>query len=635
VGSVVDGDFRLGSWLVRPGLNSVSRNGTSVQLEPKVMAVLVCLAAHAHEPVPKEKLLHEVWPDTFVGEGVLVRSIFELRRVFGDAAHESRIIETIPKRGYRLLVTVTPRNEQVPGQLATPQAIQTELPQARPSIRRWKIGLSAIGIIALVCGLLLAFNIAGSRERVFGNGGPPLIRSLAVLPLQNLSGDPSQEYFADGMTEELITELSGISALKVISRTSVMRYKNTNKSLPDIAGDLHVDGIVEGSVMRSGDSVRITAQLIYARTDTNIWARTYDRDLRDVLALQSAVATAIADEIQVRLTPQYKLRLANARAINPKALDAYLAGRYHLEQMSILFFKRGMERSAKDEQTKAMQSFREAIKHDPTYAPGYLGVADALVASYELSSDGVRDAKIAVAKALELDESLVEAHITLAMIREYDWDWAGAEKEYQQAVELNPSSALAHDEYGYFFDAMGRLDEAMAEHQKAQELDPIKDHIGGELYFRRKWDLGRDLIVEQGGANGGNTSDWYRAVEYERLGMYKEAVAEWEHVAKIYGYDDLAVAMARGYSKSGYKAALQEVVLAMEKYARRHYFAPWIIAHFYGELDDKDRAFAWLEKCYEQHDNNLQFLKVDPLWSDNLRSDPRFAELVRRVGLPQ
>ena len=630
----MNNDFRVGPWLVQPSLNTISQNGTSNRLEPKVMEVLVCLAEHTGEVVPKEKLLQAVWPDTFVSDDVLKRSVSEVRHVFGDDAHKSRIIETIPKRGYRLLVTVTPGNGQVPAHLATPQAIQTELPQARPSIRKWKIGLSAIGIVVPVCGLLLAFNIAGSRERVFGNGGPPLIRSLAVLPLQNLSGDPKQDYFADAMTEELITELSGISTLKVISRTSVMRYKNTNKSLPDIAGDLHVDGIVEGSVLRSGDRVRITAQLIFARTDTNIWARTYDRDLRDVLALQSAVATAIADEIQVRLTPQYKLRLANVKAINPKALDAYLAGRYHLEQMSILFFKRGMEKSAKDEQTKAMQSFREAIKQDPTYAPGYLGVADSLVASYELTSDGVQEAKAAVAKALELDESLVDAHITLATLREHDWDWAGAEKEYQHAVELNPSSALAHDEYGYFFDAMGRLDEAMSEHQKAQELDPMKDHIGGELYFRRKWDLGRDLIVDQGGANGGNTSDWYRAVEYERLGMYKEAVAEWEHVARIYGYDDLAVAMARGYSKSGYKAALQEVVLAMEKHARRAYFAPWIIAHFYGELDDKDRAFAWLEKCYEQH-GDLQFLKVDPLWSDNLRSDPRFADLVRRMGLPQ
>ena len=380
---------------------------------------------------------------------------------------------------------------------------------------------------------------------------------------------------------------------------------------------------------------RYAAQLIYARSDSNIWARTYDRDLRDVLTLQSAVATAIANEIQVRLTPEYNIRLANARPLNPKVLDVYLAGRYHLEQMSIFFFKRGMEKAARDEQTKALQSFREAIKLDPTYAPGYLGVGDSLVSSYDLTSDVIRDAKAAVAKALELDESLVDAHITLAMLREYEWDWAGAEREYQHAIELNPSSALAHDRYGYFFDEMGRLDEAMAEHQKAQELDPIKDHIGGELYFRRKWDLGRDLTVDQGGANGVKTGDFYRAVEYERLGMYKEAITEWDHVARIYGYDDLATTLARVYSKSGYKPALQQSVQGMEKHARRAYFAPWMIAHFYGELDDKDRAFAWLQKSYERHDMILQFLKVDPFWSDNLRSDPRLPELVHRIGLPQ
>jgi TolB-like protein/DNA-binding winged helix-turn-helix (wHTH) protein len=628
-------DFRVGPWLVQPSLNTISQNGTSNRVESKMMEVLVCLAEHTGEVVPKETLLQTVWPDTFVSDDVLKRSVSELRRVFGDDAQDSRIIETIPKRGYRLLVDVMPAKTHSAVDLTSSQLVEADLLSARPVLRKWRGGLSGIAVVVPVCGLILAFNIAGTRDRVFGNGGPPLIRSLAVLPLQNLSGESGQDYFADAMTEELITQLSGINSLKVISRTSVMRYKNTDKSLPEIAGDLHVDGVIEGSVLRSGNSVRITAQLIYARTDTNIWARTYDRDLRDVLALQSAVATAIADEVNVTVAPQYKHRLANVKAINPKALDAYLGGRYHLEQMSTLFFKRGMEKAARDEQTNALQSFREAIKLDPSYAPGYLGVADSLVSSYELTSDVVRDAKAAVAKALELDESLVDAHITMATLREYDWDWAGAEKEYQQAVELNPSSALAHDRYGYFFDEMGRLDEAMAEHQKAQEFDPIKDHIGGELYFRRKWDLGRNLTLDQGGANGVNTSDWYRAVEYERLGMYKEAVTEWEHVARMYGYDDLAVAMARGYSKSGYKAALQEVVLAMEKHARRDYFDPGFIAHFYGELDDRDRAFAWLEKCYEQHDNGLQFLKVDPFWSDNLRWDPRFAELVHRMGLPQ
>jgi tetratricopeptide (TPR) repeat protein len=406
--------------------------------------------------------------------------------------------------------------------------------------------------------------------------------------------------------------------------------------LPEIARELNVDGIVEGSFLRSGDMVRITAQLIYAPKDTNVWAHTYDRELRDVLRLQSAVANAIADEIKVKLTPQDKVRLAHVRAVNPKALDDCLAGRYHLERVNTLFFKRGLEKFAEAEREKAIQRFHEAINADPSYAPGYLGIADALLSSSPVGSNVLSHAKAAVSKALELDESLVDAHITLAMIQmTNDWNWAGAEKEYRQVVELNPSSALGHDLYGYFLDAMGRLDEAMEEHQKAQELDPSKDHIGGELYFRQKWDLGRDLIIDQGGANGVKNADFYRAVEYERLGMYKEAVAEWEDVARIYGYDDLAMALARGYSRSGYKAALQEVVRGMEKHASRDYFPPWMLAHFYGELGDKDRAFAWLDKSYADHEMTLQFLKVDPFWSDNLRSDPRFASLVHRMGLPQ
>ena len=324
----MNSDFRVGPWLVRPSLNTISQNGTSNRVEPKMMGVLVCLAEHTGEVVPKEKLLQAVWPDTFVSDDVLKRSVSELRHVFGDDAHESRIIETIPKRGYRLLVNVTPGNGQVPGHLATPRAMPTELPQAQPSIRKSKIALFAIGIVVPICGLLLASNIAGSREWVFRSGGPPLIRSLAVLPLQNLSGDPSQEYFADGMTEELINELSRLSGLKVISRTSITRYRNTDKSLPQIAHELNVDAIVEGSVLRSGDRVRITAQL-HAASDASLWADAYDRNLQDVLALQSTVARTIADQIRVQITPTERARLQAPRPINPAALEAYLQGEYH------------------------------------------------------------------------------------------------------------------------------------------------------------------------------------------------------------------------------------------------------------------------------------------------------------------
>jgi TolB-like protein/DNA-binding winged helix-turn-helix (wHTH) protein len=635
----VNRDFRVGPWLVQPSLNTISQNGTSKRVEPKVMEVLVCLAGHTGEVVPKEKLLQAVWPDTFVSDDVLKRSVSELRRVFGDDAHESRIIETIPKRGYRLLVAVTPGNGQVPGHLATPQAIQTELPQARPSIRNWKIGPFALGFVVCVCALLVAFNVAGVRDRLRSRSAPP-IRSLAVLPLQNLSGDPSQEYFADGMTEELITELSRLSGLKVISRTSITRYRNTDKSLPQIAHELNVDAIVEGSVLRAGDRVRITAQLIYAPKDTNLWAQTYDRDLRDTLTLQSAVAKAIVDEIRVKMTPEEQVQLARPRPVNPKALDLYLAGRYHSNSEVSYGLIPGMQSLLDEEHSKAVHCFRDAIKEDPDYAPGYFGLADELFSSYIPSEDAVAEARAALMKALALDDSLEDAHLSMAMIQmRHDWDWSGAEREFLRMVELKPNSARGHDQYGYYLDAMGRFDEALQQHQRAQDLDPANDHIGGELYFRRQWDLNRDLAVTQGGPNGSfngyNSESWYRTVEYARMGKLREAIAEWQRVAREYGHVDAAAGLARGYRRSGYTGALREAVKGLEQYSRHAYFPPIFMAHFYGELNEKDRAFAWLEKAYEEHNGDLEFLKVDPLYGDNLRSDSRFAELVRRLGLPQ
>ena len=321
----MNSDFRVGPWLVRPSLNTISQNGTSNRVEPKIMGVLVCLAEHTGEVVPKEKLLQAVWPDTFVSDDVLKRSVSELRHVFGDDAHESRVIETIPKRGYRLMVDVKSANGKDPAHLATmaAPATEAELPQVQPVIRKWRSGLLTIGIVVLVGGLLLAFNVAGIRERLVGRSGPP-IRSLAVLPLQNLSGDPSQEYFSDGMTEELITELSRLSSLRVISRTSVMRYKNSNKPLAEIARELGVEGIIEGSVLRSGERVRITAQLIYAPQDKNIWAQSYEQGMQDVLSLQSRVAGAIAEAIRLQMTPgeqavNQSLNLASQKA---KSADA-------------------------------------------------------------------------------------------------------------------------------------------------------------------------------------------------------------------------------------------------------------------------------------------------------------------------
>jgi TolB-like protein len=448
-----------------------------------------------------------------------------------------------------------------------------------------------------------------------------------VLPLQNLSNDPNQEYFSEGMTDALITDLAQIGSLKVISRTSTMRYKKGDKTLSEIARELNVGGIVEGTVQRFGNRVRITAQLISTPEDKNVWAETYDRDLGDVLRLQATVAHAIADEIKVNLTPQEEGQLTKAKVVNPKALDSYLSGLYHLQHMD--------DRS--DARAKAIQYFQEAIKYDPSFAPPYVGIADALVHSSVIASSSDLDqAKSALAKALELDQSLINVHVSLASIRMvYDWDWAGAQKEYQRVLELDPNSAVGHDHYGYFLDAMGRLDEAMIEHQKAQALDPANDHLGGELYFRRQWNLERDLTVKLGGPNAAGNEDLYRAVEYERLGMEKQAIAEWARLARKNKLDDLVKVLEHGYATSGYKGAQKDLVRAMERIARKDYFAHWVIAHFCGELNDRDRAFAWLEKSYELRDDHLVFLKVDPFWNDNLRSDPRFADLIRRMGLPQ
>src|SRR5216683_2861352 len=313
---VVNDDFRVGSWLVQPSLNNISQNGTSNRVEPKVMEVLVCLAEHAGEAVPKEKLLQTVWPDTFVSDDVLKRSVSELRRVFGDDAHESRVIETIPKRGYRLVAAVKPVNGHLPGKAP----------------RKLWIALFAIVGGLLFFGVLIGLNVAGLRDRISLPSAAPSIHSLAVLPLASLSSDPAQEYFTDGVTDALITDLAQISALRVVSRTTVMHYKQTDKPLPQIARELNVDGIVEGTVQRSGDRVRITAQLIYGPGDQHLWAHSFERDVKDMLALQSALASEIANEIQVKITPDEQMRLRSARPVNPKALDAYVEARFHLDQ---------------------------------------------------------------------------------------------------------------------------------------------------------------------------------------------------------------------------------------------------------------------------------------------------------------
>src|SRR5271157_2947220 len=470
-GQAMDGQIHVGPWLVEPSLNIVSRNGTAVHLEPKVMEVLLCLATHAGEVVSKEELLKAVWPDTFVTDDALKHCISDLRRVFEDDAREPRFIETIPKRGYRLVAPVllaSGRNSST--QAAAIPAITGAAGTGSRRVWGWALG---VGGAVLVAALLISL-----RDRRADAGAVPPIHSLAVLPLQNLSADPAQEYFSDGMTDALITDLAQIGSVKVISRTSSMQYKQTKKSLPEIAHELNVDGIIEGTVQRSGDRVRITAQLIYGPSDKHLWAKSYEEDLRDVFTLQTNVASDIAQQVQAKLTP--KSASLQPRPVDPKVLDAYVQGSYYLNSEG---------RGAGDEGHKtARKYFQQAIDLDPDFAPAYNGLAQ----SHELLLQGEPEdlviAKKAAEKALELDPTSSDARIELALIKWELWDWSGVEGDCRRALAPNPNNVAAHDMLASVLDVTGRLDDGFGEHQNAQELDPNHDHLADALYQRGQLD---------------------------------------------------------------------------------------------------------------------------------------------------
>jgi len=629
----VDGDFKVGPWLIKPSLNSITQNGTSNRVERKVMEVLVCLAEHAGEAVPKEKLLQTVWPDTFVSDDVLKRSVSELRRVLGDDAHESRFIETIPKRGYRLVAAVEPVNGHLPLDLEKLQTPKNEADQARPAMRKWKVGLIALGVVSFLSGLLGAFNVAGIRDRLMGKSALPPIRSLAVLPLQNLSGDPSQDYFADGMTEELITQLSRLSSLRVISRTSVMRYKNASRPLPDIARELGVEGIIEGSVLRSADRVRITAQLIYAPQDKNIWAQSYERDLPDVLTLQSTVASTIADAVRVQMTPSEKAQLRISRPVNLAAHEAYLQGQYHLQQANDAIFKKDKGKLNERESQKAEEYFRLAIQRDPDYAPPYVGLWETWVAGPMRPADWLPRAKPMLLKALQIDESLAEAHRGLACVLRSEWDWKGAEREYLRAIQLAPSNVDVHVDYANLLSSgEGRVEEAMREYELAQRLDPKNDRMADAFYEMRQYDRAEELYKSQSQMR---PSDFFPHFElaniYALTNRHGEAISEWQKMVTILEYKEMAAAIGRAYKAAGYEKALRVFGNQLEQSSSKAYIPPWFMASIYEYLGDKDQAFAWLEKAYKSKDGTDSLF--DPQW-DPLRSDPRFKDLLRRVGLP-
>jgi eukaryotic-like serine/threonine-protein kinase len=503
---------------------------------------------------------------------------------------------------------------------------------ARATIAWKRAGVPAAIIIALLVGGALALNVGGWRDRAFGGGTRPRIESLAVLPLENLSGDKEREYFADGMTDALITELSRISALKVISRTSVMPYKGAGKSLTQIARELGVDGVIEGSVLHDGDQVRITVQLIQGATDRHLWSDSYQREVGSVLALQNDVARAVAREIRVALTPQDERRLASTEEVNRDAYDLYLKGIQYADQ-------------ATDEgQTRSIETLEKAVQLDPQFASAYARLA--LTYTIYFMGGGLEPrqfypkAKAAARRALEIDDTVSDAYVALANeALSYAWNWPDAERHYKRAIQLNPSNALAHERYATYFQTIGRFDDALAERNLARDLDPLSPfriaNTGYPLYYAGRYDeaIRRFRQALEADSRFYWANLWIGQALVEQ-GKYLEAIAEIERAVTLSERNTRVIAtVGNAYGLAGRRAEAQAILNELRTRSRQTYVSGFYLALVYAGLGMRDQAMEQLEKAVEERQPYLAGLYVEPPFL-GLHDDPRFQAIVRRIGIP-
>jgi len=619
--------------------------GSVVELEPKPIEVLHQLLLRAGQVVTKDELLEAVWPGTTVVDGSLATAVSKLRKALGE--EESTILLTVPKVGYRLGVPVRMRVADAKA-AATDATSAMEAKSPTTSGASWTLVPASVTPppvatapqdtggrrwfwLALAALLVLLGMAVVSREALFGPNpvtAPQAMTSIAVLPFLNLSGDPAQEYLADGMTDELITELSRIRALKVISRTSVMRYKGVKKTLPELARELHVDSVVEGAVLRSGNRVRITATLIYAANDTHLWAENYDRDLGDILSLQRELARTIAREIRTTVSPAEERALANRAAVNPEAQDLYLKGRYF------------WNRRTRDDLNKAQEYFLQATQVAPNDPLAYAGLADTYVESVGFgnmnAAEGVPKAKAAAARAIALDDSLAEPHTALAYALAEDWDWAAAQKEFQRAVDLNPGYVTGIYQYAFFLSVMGKQEEAIPLALRAVELDPLSPIVlyrAGRVQFQaRHYEEALALFHRILELNASDALGLYgEGLVYEAQGKYDSAIAALEQQKLQQGLD-VATAFATAGKPAEARRRMADCVARLK--LQKSYVRPGWVAEVYVGLGDKDEAMRWLEQGYKERDLWLALLKVWPRF-DALRGDARFQDLLKRMKFLQ
>jgi TolB-like protein/DNA-binding winged helix-turn-helix (wHTH) protein/Flp pilus assembly protein TadD len=635
-----DGRLRFGVFDVDVRAGELRKHGLRVRLQEQPFQILAMLLEHPGQVVTREELQKKLWPaDTFVDfDHGLNKAVNKIRDALGDSAESPRFVETVARRGYRFLAEVKAA-DAAPGQ--SPHVAPPPIPAAetrdRPDLAvtpaatknrapslAWKMAVF----------VPLALIVFFTGWKLYSRNYPAtVIHSLAVLPLESLSNDASQDYFADGMTDELISDLGQLSALRVISRTSVMGYKHAHKPLPQIARELNVDAIVEGTVLRSGDRVRITAQLIDATADKHLWSQSYEGELKDTLALQNQVARAIADQIRIKLNPQEQAALKIARVVNPEAYESYLKGRY--------FWNKRTPDSLK----VALAYFNQAIDEDPNYAQAYSGLADtyALLGDWQYAvmtpKEAFPRAKAAAIKALELDSTLSEAHNSLAFCFDaFDWDLESAGKEFQRSIELNPGYATAHHWYAWHLSLLGRYDEALEEMRKAKNLDPLSLIINADLAELLVIAHFYDESIIQSRATIAMDPNFalahnQLAQAYLQKHMNVEAIAELQKAVELSGGSPTCVAnLARAYAASGKTSEAVKVLGDLKNHSNRGYSDASEVAVVYAALGDKDQAMHWLEIGYEERFNPGVLLRPG---FDPLRSDQRFQDLLRRIGFPR
>ena len=606
----MDRDFRVGDWLVSPALNQIGTNGNSTRVEPKAMQVLVYLAEHPGV-VSKEQLISSVWPNVFVSDDVLPGCISALRKAFADNARRPTVIETIHKSGYRLLLPVQPPDENH-------RANADHAPKSTGRRRVW-ISAALVGATAL---LLAAFMWLPPRTRY---------DSIAVLPFVNAPSEPGTEYLSDGIPQQVVDDLSKIDALKVMAWTTVSRYHDPQADVRAIGRSLGVKTVLTGRLIRNGDRLALQTELVDVHNGSQLWGQRYEQGVADISAMQQQLSRDIADNLRVRLTGDEQHKIQPHHQAPPAAYELYLKGRFFWGKRT------------RDGLAQGIRYFQQAINLDPNYALAYAGLADCYNLLDDWGTTPPRDsfpkARAAAQKAIELDDSLAEAHVSLAMVRaSYDWDWVGSEQEFKRAIALNPNYPTAHQWYGQTLASIGRFPEAEREVERARELDPlspIANMAVGEVYA---WE-GRDddaiaqfkRVIEIDPSFAGVYGNL--ATSYQQKHMYDEAVEALKKSETLCGNPEFGAILDRAYKRNGYRAVLQEELKGALAERRQRYSNSVSIAEVYAELGDTRNALEWLEKGYEEHASGMQYL-VTRSGFDGIRSDPGFQYWLTILDLP-